>query len=170
MMQIVFEPITNNDVKDALILYNHYIKTSTSTFSITPLEEHEMEQILFSGLARFPSYKILYEGIFIGYVLLNRYKPREAYDQTAEVTVYLDEAYHGKGIGYEALKFIEVFAKEHSFRALLGVICAENIGSIKLFERLGYFKCAHFKEVGKKFDRLLDVVIYEKLLEGEKMA
>jgi phosphinothricin acetyltransferase len=165
MMQIIFEPMKKEDVKEALVLYNHYIKTSTSTFSIAPLEEHEMEQILFSGLERFPSYKILYGGKFIGYVLLNRYKPREAYDQTAEVTVYLDEAYHGKGIGYEALKFIEVFGKNHSFRALLGVICAENTGSIKLFERLGYFKCAHFREVGKKFNRLLDVVIYEKLLE-----
>ncbi|MCF8018682.1 MAG: GNAT family N-acetyltransferase [Vallitaleaceae bacterium] len=123
-----------------------------------------MEQILFSGFDRFPSYKILFEGKFVGYVLMNRYKPREAYDQTAEVTVYIDEAYHGRGIGYASLKYIETFAKNHSFRALLGVICAENTGSIKLFERLGYFKCAHFKEVGKKFDRLLDVVIYEKLL------
>jgi len=170
MLNIIFEPITKRDVKDALMLYNHYIKTSTSTFSIAPLEEDEMEQILFSGLERFPSFKILYEDKFVGYVLLNRYKPREAYDQTAEVTVYLDEAYQGKGLGYEALKFIETFAKEHGFRALLGVICAENTGSIKLFERLGYFKCAHFKEVGKKFDRLLDVVIYEKLLENEKVT
>ncbi len=164
MMPIIFEPITKTDIKDALVLYNHYIKTSTSTFSIAPLGEYEMGQILFSGLDRFPSYKILFEGIFIGYVLMNRYKPREAYDQTAEVTVYIDEAYHGRGIGYTSLKYIEAFAKNHSFRALLGVICAENTGSIKLFERLGYFKCAHFKEVGKKFDRHLDVVIYEKLL------
>jgi len=164
MAQIIFEPITKKDIKDVLVLYNHYIKTSTSTFSIAPLDEHEMGQIILSGLERFPAYKIRFEDKFVGYVLLNRYKPREAYDQTAEVTVYLDEAYHGKGIGYEALKYIEDFAKAHSFRALLGVICAENSGSIRLFEKLGYFKCAHFKEVGKKFDRLLDVVIYEKLL------
>ncbi|MDF1617681.1 GNAT family N-acetyltransferase [Petrocella sp. FN5] len=165
MDRIVFEAITKEDVKDALILYNHYIRTSTSTFSIAPIKEDEMVQILFSGMDRFPSYKILFEGKFVGYVLLNRYKPREAYDQTAEVTVYLDEAFQGRGIGYEALKYIENFARNHNFRALLGVICAENTGSIRLFEGLGYFKCGHFKEVGKKFDRLLDVVIYEKLLE-----
>lgn len=148
----------------ALNLYNDYIANSTATFSIEALKQAEMDQLLFSGLERFPSYAILVEGIFAGYVMLNRYKPREAYDQTAEVTVYLDSAFHGKGLGKAAMSFIETIAKSYEFRALLGVICAENKASIAMFEKLDYFQCAHFKEVGKKFGRILDVVIYEKLL------
>lgn len=148
----------------ALELYNDYIANSTATFSVEPLKQEEMDKLLFSGLERFPSYAILSDGEFAGYVMLNRYKPREAYDQTAEVTVYLNNAYHGKGIGRTAMTFIEDVAKEYNFRALLGVICAENEASIAMFNKLDYFQCAHFKEVGKKFGRVLDVVIYEKLI------
>lgn len=163
-MVYVFEPMKKSYVKSILSIYNHYIATSTATFSIKPLTLLEMEKILFSGLDRFVSYAIIEDGVIVGYVLLNRYKPREAYDQTAEVTVYLQENAQGKGIGKAALEFIENIAIEHEFRALLGVICAENISSIQLFKKLGYFECAHFREVGMKFGRLLDVVIYEKLI------
>lgn len=163
-MTVDFITMNQNYAKDALALYNAYVLTSTATFSIAPLSKGEMDHLLFTGLERFPSFAIIVNGEFSGYVMLNRYKPREAYDQTAEVTVYLDEFFHGKGIGSRAMAHIEQFAKEHDFRALLGVICAENESSIQMFDKLGYFQCAHFKEVGKKFDRLLDVVIYEKLL------
>lgn len=163
-MALKFVPMTQNYAKDALALYNAYVLTSTATFSIATLKQVEMNRLLFSGLERFPSFAILWAGEFAGYVMLNRYKPREAYDGTAEVTVYLDEYFHGKGIGKAAVAYVEDFARNHDFRALLGVICAENTSSIELFKKLGYFQCAHFKEVGVKFDRVLDVVIYEKLL------
>lgn len=163
-MNLVFAPMNPSYGALSLELYNRYVKNSTATFSIEPLTQEEMDTLLYSKLERFPSYAILADEVFVGYVMLNRYKPREAYDQTAEITVYLDEAYHGKKIGSQALEFMEGIAKSHNFRALLGVICAENLPSIALFEKHGYFKCAHFKEVGKKFNRILDVVIYEKLL------
>ena len=163
-MSIEFVNMNETYAKDALALYNAYVLTSTATFSITPLSQFEMDDLLFTGLKRFPSFAIIADGEFSGYVMLNRYKPREAYDQTAEVTLYLDEFFQGKGIGSMAIAHIEAFAKENKFRALLGVLCTENTGSKSLFEKLGYFQCAYFKEVGKKFDRWLDVVIYEKLL------
>lgn len=151
-------------LKDALEIYNYYVKNSTATFSIEAIEEKEMERLAFTGLERFPAFVLLEEGKVIGYSLLNRYKPREAYDKTAEVTIYIDNAYHGKGYGRAALSHIMDIAKKHDFRALLAVICAENTGSIQLFKSFDYFECAHFKQVGEKFGRILDVVIYEKLI------
>lgn len=156
-MDVVYE-------QQALNLYNDYIHKSTATFSVKPLTQIEMNKLLYSGLERFPSYAVLYDGDFAGYAMLNRYKPREAYDGTAEVTIYLDDGFHGKGIGTAAMEHMEAVAKGHDFRALLGVICEENKPSIALFEKMDYFKCAHFREVGKKFGRILDVVIYEKLI------
>ena len=163
-MKVEFIEMTTAYAKDALALYNAYVLTSTATFSIAPLSQGEMDRLLFSGLDRFPSYAIRANGEFAGYVMMNQYKPREAYDQTAEVTVYLDEFFHGNGIGKMAIAHIEGVAKKYDFRALLGVICSENTASIELFKRLGYFQCANFREVGRKFDRILDVVIYEKLI------
>jgi L-amino acid N-acyltransferase YncA len=47
---------------------------------------------------------------------------------------------------------------------LMATICGENDKSIRLFEKNGYFKCAHYKEVEEKFGELLDVVAYQKIL------
>ncbi|MBC7960694.1 MAG: N-acetyltransferase [Vallitaleaceae bacterium] len=161
---VQFDATKEEDLDEILEIYNYYILNSTATFSIEPLEKDEMRKIMFSGLERFRSFVMRLDGVIVGYVLLSRYKPREAYDRTAEVTVYLRHTMVGKGLGTEALKFIQQFAIENNFKALLGVICAENLESIALFEKHGFFQCAHFKQVGEKFGRILDVVIEEKLL------
>lgn len=164
MNQLVIKPFEEQYIEEALKIYNHYILNSTATFSVEPLDEEAFKKIVFSGLKRFPSYALLEEGELVGYGLLNRYKPREAYDKTAEVTIYLKASCIGKGYGRQTLEYIEEKAREFNHRALLAVICAENESSVKLFGRAGYFQCAHFKQVGEKFNRILDVLIYEKLL------
>lgn len=164
MNQLQIVPFEPQHLKDALRIYNYYVLNSTATFSIEAIQVKEMEYLAFTGLERFPSFVLLEGETVVGYSLLNRYKPREAYDRTAEVTIYLDRAYHGKGYGKAALKHLEERAREFEFRALLAVICAENESSIQLFKSFDYFECAYFKQVGEKFGRVLDVVIYEKLL------
>lgn len=151
-------------ISEALKIYNYYILNSTATFSVEPLDEDGLRKLAFTGLKRFPSFALLEDDKLIGYSLLNRYKPREAYDTTAETTIYIHKDIRGKGYGSKALAHLGQVAKSLEFRALLGVICAENVESIELFKKQDYFECAHFREVGVKFGRILDVVIYEKLI------
>src|SRR4030042_165072 len=99
-----------------------------------------------------------------GYVLLAQHKIREAYKDTAEVTIYLHPQEVGKGLGRLAVDYIEAFARTQQFHVLVATICGDNIGSIRLFEQCGYAKCAHYQEVGKKFGQWLDVVAYQKIL------
>jgi len=162
--------LTEEHVRPCLQIYNYYILNSTATFSIDPIEEKAFKKLAFSGDERFPSFVLLDDKKVVGYSLLNRYKPREAYDKTAETTIYLDKDQVGKGYGKKALAHLETIAKENSFRALLAVICKENKESIQLYQKFGYFECGNFKQVGEKFGRILDVVIYEKLLEGNENA
>lgn len=100
----------------------------------------------------------------VGYVYFSPYKKREAYMGTSEVTLYLLESKTRRGIGLDALSMIERRAEQAGIHTLLSVICGENEGSIRLFEKCSYEKCAHMKQVGRKFGRYLDVVIYQKLL------
>ncbi len=159
-----FDETQESDLDEILTIYNYYILNSTATFSIEPLTKEEMSKIMFSGHVRYKSFVMREEGELLGYVLLNRYKPREAYDRTAEVTIYLRHDLVRRGLGTKALAFIEDFALKNNFKALLAVICKENEESVKLFEKRGYFHCAHFKQVGEKFNRILDIAILEKLL------
>ncbi len=161
---MVIIPFEKVHLEEALDIYNYYVLNSTATFSVEPLSRGEFEKLCFTELERFKSFAIVEEDKLVGYGLLNRYKSREAYDRTAEITVYLDKDFHGRGYGKACIQHMEAFARDKNFRALLAVICAENEASIKLFQGADYFECAHFREVGEKFGRVLDVVIYEKLI------
>jgi phosphinothricin acetyltransferase len=152
------------DVGRLLSVYNHYVRTSTATFHTEEIDETTFRGLLFPGYPRFDSWAVLADGALAGYVILARYKPREAYDGSAEVTIYLDDAFAGQGLGSAALTFVEARARERSFHNLLAIICGENTASIRLFEKHGYQRCAHYHEVGRKFGRWLDVVSYEKLI------
>jgi phosphinothricin acetyltransferase len=47
---------------------------------------------------------------------------------------------------------------------MLGGVDAESTASIRFHERLGLTRVAHFREVGFKFGRWLDLVFLEKLI------
>jgi phosphinothricin acetyltransferase len=164
-LNIEFREAADADLGPLLEIYNYYVRTSTATFHIAELDQTEFQYILFPDYPRFGAWTLFAEGRAAGYVILARHKSREAFDGTAEVTVYLHPDFTGRSLGRAAGEFAESRARERGFHSLLASICAENTASVALFERLGYIKCAHQHQVGRKFDRWLDVVFYEKLLD-----
>lgn len=167
MSTYILKPVEEKLLPELAMIYNYYVMNTTATFHMNEVDREGMRSILFDGDPRFPAF-VIFEGDEIcGYCLLARYKKREAYDGTAEVTVYLKPGYEKKGIGSFAVNQMEEFAIQHQFHVLLAVICGENTGSIHLFIKMGYEKCAHFREVGTKFGRVLDVVCYQKILRAE---
>ncbi len=164
MAEVKFIEINETYLPQVLEIYNYYIQNSTATFSIQPVTLEEMRRIVFYSDPRFKTFIIFDQDKLCGYCILARYKEREAYNITAEATLYLHPEFTGKGIGSQALQFLESFARQNQFHSLISVICSENTASIKLFGKNSYTKCAHYKEIGKKFGRLLDVVVYQKLL------
>lgn len=151
-------------LEDARRAYQYFVTNSTATFQIRDATVEEMSQLLFFADSRYRSFAALEDGRFIGYGIVTRYKSREAYDLTAEVTVYLEPGSTGKGYGRAVVERLESFARGQGFHALVAQISGENGASVKLFERAGYAKCAHYREVGRKFGRWLDLVCYEKIL------
>ncbi|MDX8339441.1 GNAT family N-acetyltransferase [Draconibacterium sp. IB214405] len=163
--EIRLKTLEEKDLSLIKDIYNYYIANSTATFHTGSVSEDDLNGILPIGDKRFQSFLIEYNSELAGYCYLGRYKPRAAYDRTAEVTIYLKPEYFGKGIGREVLQLLEQKALEVGIVVLMGIITAENEASVKLFERMGYEKCGHFKQVGEKFGRILDVVAYQKLLD-----
>lgn len=164
MPTINFVEINESYLPKVREIYNYYIQNTTATFHIQPVTLDEMRRIVFYSDPRFKTYLIFDHDQLCGYCILARYKEREAYSITAGASLYLHPEFTGKGIGSEALKFLESLARQNGFHSLIGGICLENTASIKLFEKNGYTKCAHYKEIGKKFGRLLDIVNYQKIL------
>jgi L-amino acid N-acyltransferase YncA len=162
-MSLNLIPLTLSDLPIVKAVYDYYIVNTTATFHTELITLDELKTVIPIGQQKYPSFLINYNGQVCGYCYLSQYKKRQAYDRTAEITLYLKPGFTGKGIGKATLQLMETVAKNNDIKVLIGIISGENEDSIKLFEKCGYQKCAHFKQVGEKFGRLLDIVAYQKL-------
>jgi phosphinothricin acetyltransferase len=164
MNNYYFTEMTEDYLEDVLQIYTHYVLHTTATFHTQPLTRGEMKEMVCSPDPKYKTFVLLDKNRVSGYVLLTRHKPREAYDETAEVTIYLDPSCKTKGLGSLALSHIEEYARTQPLHTLVATICGQNEASIRLFEKNGYTKCAHYKEVGKKFGQRLDILGYQKII------
>jgi len=157
-----FSPVTKKDLAAIIEIYNHYILNTTATFHSEKLSKKDLEEFLFVSHPKYPSFLIKDNNEIIGYFFITQYKKRQAYDRSAEVSVYLKPEFTGIGIGTVALSHLEAAAKKAGIHVLVGTLCGENHASIRLLEKSGYSKCAHMKNIGEKFGKILDVVVYQK--------
>ncbi|WP_245976130.1 GNAT family N-acetyltransferase [Paenibacillus prosopidis] len=161
---IIFEGIQEKHLSKIRDIYNYYVLNTTISFHTEALTINEIRASVMNQNAKYKSYVIVEEELIKGYILITQHKNKQAYDVTAEVTIYLDPNHLGEGIGSAAIPFVEEAGRNHGFHVLIATICTENERSARLFERHGYIKCAHFKEIGFKFGRRLDIVSYQKII------
>ena len=162
MDRVKFIPLKEIDFVIVKEIYDHYIMHSTATFHTEPVSINELEEFMFVNHPIYKSFLIYFDNVVAGYCYFSYFKKRQAYERTAEVTLYLKPEFTNHGIGKRTLEFLEETAKKTVIKSLLGIITGNNTVSIKLFEKLGYTKCAHFKNVGEKMGLILDVVAYQK--------
>lgn len=165
MNGIKFEEFRVEYLPEVLGIYTYYVLNTTATFHAHALTAEEMGKYVLFESPKYKTFVVIDKDAVCGYVILTGHNNREAYDRTAEVSIYLQQEYIGKGIGSLAVQYIENYAEQQNMHVLIATICGENDKSIRLFERNGYTKCAHYKEVGTKFDKLLDIVAYQKILQ-----
>jgi L-amino acid N-acyltransferase YncA len=161
-MEVRFDNIKNSDLKVIKEIYNYYVLNTTVTFHINPVDIDELKRNIYINHPKYKSVLIKSGGIICGYAYLTQYKNREAYMRTAEIGIYLKPEYTGKGIGARTVAFLEEKARVCGIKVILAIISGDNLSSINFFENLNYKKCAHFKRVGEKFGKILDVVAYQK--------
>lgn len=146
-------------------IYDYYVVNTTVTFATDTISLPELKEAILMGHPKYKSFVIKLNGTICGYCYFSQYRKRAAYERTAEVSVYLKPGLEGKRIGTKTLEKMEKIALQNGLAVLIGIITAENEQSVRLFEKCGFEKCAHFRKVGEKFNRLLDVVAYQKILD-----
>ncbi len=162
MYQLSFCPIKEEDFFFIKETYDYYAIHTTATFHTEPVSIAELKEFIFVNHPKYKSYIIICDDTPAGFCYFSYFKKRQAYDRTAEITIYLRPEFCDKGIGPKALIFLENEAKKVGIKNLIGLITGNNFASIKLFEKLGYKKVAHFEKVGEKLGQILDVVAYQK--------
>lgn len=156
--------VRKEDATQIRDIYNYYILNSVITFEEVPVTTAEMEQRITNIASGFPW--VVYEENkeILGYAYGTKWKIRSAYKHATEVTVYLKQGAFKKGLGTRLYTELIDRLKKKEFHALIGGIALPNDASIALHKKLGFQKIGHFKEVGFKFNRWVDVTYWELLL------
>ena len=145
-------------------IYNQAVTSSTATFDVEPQSVDERAAWLAEHDSGWPVVVAVSGGAVVAWGSLSRWSDRCAYDGTAELSIYIDEAHHGQGLGTTLGRELLERAARTGKHVVISRICTENTASIRLTERLGFEVVGVLHEVGRKFGRWLDVVIFEKRL------
>ena len=162
----LIRPATESDLGAINDIYNHYVQHSTCTYQ-EALETLEARQQWFRHHGdRHPVIAAELNGQVIGWGSLSPYHPRSAYRRTVENSVYVHHQYHRRGIGALILRELIARARCLGHHTIIAGIDAEQTASLALHVRFHFEKIGHFKQVGAKFDRWLDVIYMELILDG----
>jgi L-amino acid N-acyltransferase YncA len=159
-----FKKVEKGDYQDIADLFNYYIKNSTAIGFYDPLTTPEVISYFNIEAPTTRSFCIYTDGTFCGFCQLQQYSVKKAYIYTHEITIYLKPEFMGKGIGSQAVLFLEDAGRKQGIKTIVAGICSENTESIGLFEKHDYVKCGHFKKMVYKFDRFMDNIYYQKHL------
>ena len=86
------------------------------------------------------------------------------YRRTVEHTIHVDTAWHGRGVGRALLDALVERARQQGMHVMIGAVDGANDASLRFHERLGFVEVARLPEVGRKFDRWLDLVLLQRFL------
>ncbi len=146
-------------------IYNHYILNTVVTFEEEALPVEEMARRITETLADGNPWFVWEEsGRVLGYAYAGKWKSRCSYRFSVEATVYLDPTATGRGLGKRLYSALIDRYRNTRIHAIIGGVALPNDASTALHEKLGFQKIAHFKEVGWKFDRWIDVGYWELIL------
>lgn len=146
-------------------IYNEVLVNSTAIYRDEPTTIEE--RIDFWRSRRRQGYPTLVAcdgDAVLGFSSFGDFRAWPGYRFTVEHSVHVDTACRGRGIGAGLVKALIPRAVMLGKHVMIGGIDAENVASLRFHERLGFEKVAHFKEVGFKFGRFLDLVFVQLTL------
>jgi len=154
---------TPKDIPAITKIYNDAIQTTVATFDTEEKTIDEQKQWFKSHGPRNPILVAEKQHCIVGWAALSQWSDRCAYDQTAELSIYVDLPHQRKGIGTQLLNHIIRNGKEAGLHAIIARITEANTDSIRLHESVGFVPIGTMKEVGYKFGTRLDVYLMQKI-------
>jgi len=164
--QRIIRPARATDASAICAIYNHYIATTTISFEEAPVTPADMVQriagVIDTGL---PWLVMLENDKLIGYAYATKWRVRAAYRYSVESSIYLAAEHAGQGAGRQLYAALLEELRQRDLHLVIGGIAQPNEASVRLHERLGFRKVAHFSEVGLKFGKWVDVGYWELKLK-----
>ena len=165
-MKIQIRPFTFDDTQSILDIINFNILNTTAVYDYEARTFDQQKTILQDKLAKgFPFIVAVVEKKVVGFGTYGDFRFKKAYQFTVEHSVYIDENFHGFGIGRLLLQELIDLAYKQKIHTMIAVIDSENQGSVVFHEKFGFETVGVIKESGFKFNKWLDSIIMQRILK-----
>jgi L-amino acid N-acyltransferase YncA len=161
-------PAGADDVPAMMAIYNEVVAHSTAIYSFKPstLDERREWFRARSG-AGWPVLAAVRGDDLVGYASFAEFRGAwPGYLHSVEHSVYVRADCRHQGIGRALVSALLPIAAAMDKHVMIGGIDAANEGSLRLHEQLGFQRVAHFREVGRKFGRWLDLVFMQRFIDA----
>ena len=160
-------PAGPDDAEAICRIYNQGIEDRIATLETELRTPAERRQWL---AARSPRHPVIVaeaaDGSVAGWASLNAFNAREAYRFVADLSIYVEREYRGKGVGRVLLGRLVELGREHGYHKLVLSAFPVNASGMALYTKLGFRTVGVYREQGLLDGRWVDTIIMEKLLAG----
>jgi phosphinothricin acetyltransferase len=156
---------TPSDLPAIAAIYNQSVLDSTASWDYEPwTPAQHADWYAYKVECGFPLLVATDGDEVIGYASYGEFHHKIGYDRTRELSIYLAEGARGKGVGTALMQALIDHARQAGVHVLVGGLSADNEASVALHRKLGFVEVARMPEVGRKFDRWLDLVYMQLVL------
>jgi len=160
-------PATKEDLPALLDIYNDVIATSTAVHALAPTTLTERTNWFDARTsAGYPVLVAMGNDDVIGFATFGEFRGTwPGYRYSVEHTVHVRRDQRGMGVGSRLMHALFPIAAGMNRHVMIGAVDAENASSRRFHARLGFDPVAHFREVGHKFGRWLDLISVQCFLD-----
>jgi phosphinothricin acetyltransferase len=144
-------------------IYNEAVLKTVATFDTEPKTVEEQKPWFESHDSRHPILVAEQDDAIVGWASLSKWSDRCAYSDTGEISVYVKEERRRKGTGKKLIQEILDQGQKVGLHTVVARIAESNEISVRLHEAFGFEHIGTMKEVGRKFGKLLDVHLMQKI-------
>jgi L-amino acid N-acyltransferase len=158
---------TEDDLPGMLAIYNDVVATSTAIYRDDPMPAIDYQAWWRTRTGQ--GYPVLVAAAgaeVLGVASFGDFRAWPGYRFTVEHSVHVRADRRGRGIGVQLVQSLIRHAEQRGKHVMIAGVDADNAASLRFHARLGFERVAHFREVGFKFGRWLDLVFLQRTLGG----
>lgn len=150
MSEVRIRLATPNDGAALLNIYKWYIENTAITFETEVPSAEVFGQRIENTLARFPWVVCEVEGTVAGYAYASKHRERAAYQWSADLSIYVDEKYHGRHIAKALYQVLEETLRLLGYYTAFAGVTTPNPKSEAIHAAYGFDTVGVFENVGYK--------------------